>query len=319
MSNNIRHVSEKTKEMLNGGEDLIVSVSGGKDSTAVCLRMFELGYTKDDFQRVFFDTGWESQETYRYLDELEDTVGKIQRLKANINIENLPELAKEMIDELESDLGYQSQFVRAVFYNKVFPSKFRKYCTRMLKIQPFNEFTENHDNDIISIIGVRREESKSRANVSEWEWSERGGFYVWRPLYNWTEKDVIEIHSKFNIIPNRMYLNGSNRVGCYPCIYSNKKQIRNIEIERIAFISKFEKMLGEFTIKTSQNESILELMEEDKSKKGFFYRPFFSTDKNIDEIYEWAQTTRGGKQFMLFETDKPSCSKWGLCDFSGSI
>ena len=56
MSNNIRHVSEKTKKMLNGGEDLIVSVSGGKDSTAVCLRMFELGYTKDDFQRVFFDT-----------------------------------------------------------------------------------------------------------------------------------------------------------------------------------------------------------------------------------------------------------------------
>ena len=53
---------------------IVVSVSGGKDSTAMCLHLFEQGYDKDDFVRVFADTGWESEETYRYLKEIERVV-----------------------------------------------------------------------------------------------------------------------------------------------------------------------------------------------------------------------------------------------------
>jgi hypothetical protein len=34
----------------------------------------------------------------------------------------------------------------------------------------------------------------------------------------------------------------------------------------------------------------------------------------IDKVAEWAQTSRGGKQFELFHTSEPGCQMWGLCD-----
>ena len=49
----------------------ILSISGGKDSAALA---FYLRDTKPDinFEYVFFDTGEELQETYDYLENLEN-------------------------------------------------------------------------------------------------------------------------------------------------------------------------------------------------------------------------------------------------------
>ena len=57
-----------------GHEDnvLVVSVSGGKDSTATALRVIESGLSA---RYVFADTGWEAQETYDYLDMLRARLG----------------------------------------------------------------------------------------------------------------------------------------------------------------------------------------------------------------------------------------------------
>ena len=50
------------------GATVIASVSGGKDSTAMCLRLRELGV---EYQCLYLDTGWENAENYRYVrDEL---------------------------------------------------------------------------------------------------------------------------------------------------------------------------------------------------------------------------------------------------------
>ena len=45
-----------------------------------------------------------------------------------------------------------------------------------------------------------------------------------------------------------------------------------------------------------------------------------SRKDTIEEIYEWSKTSRGGKQYMLWNTEQlePTCAKWGLCDFTGS-
>ena len=42
----------------------IISFSGGKDSTALILWAKE---NLDEFETVFCDTGWESDETYEYI------------------------------------------------------------------------------------------------------------------------------------------------------------------------------------------------------------------------------------------------------------
>ena len=51
----------------------IVSVSGGKDSTATLLKVLEFA-PKEDIIVVFCDTKWEADETYEYLNYLEDNL-----------------------------------------------------------------------------------------------------------------------------------------------------------------------------------------------------------------------------------------------------
>jgi len=61
----------------------LVSVSGGKDSTATLLWILE-GRQKEYIIPIFCDTGWEMDETYEYLDYLENRLEiKIHRTNRN--------------------------------------------------------------------------------------------------------------------------------------------------------------------------------------------------------------------------------------------
>ena len=77
------------ESMADSGSDLLVSLSGGKDSTATYLHLLESGYLDrverggGTVYRVFADTGWELPETYEYIEKMEDLLGKrIVRLTA---------------------------------------------------------------------------------------------------------------------------------------------------------------------------------------------------------------------------------------------
>ncbi|HDZ9126760.1 TPA: phosphoadenosine phosphosulfate reductase family protein [Vibrio cholerae] len=72
----------------------VVSVSGGKDSTAQWLLGVE--NEVENLIPVFADTGHEHELTYEYLDYLERNIGKITRVKADFSrqIENKREVVK---------------------------------------------------------------------------------------------------------------------------------------------------------------------------------------------------------------------------------
>lgn len=266
---------------------IVVSVSGGKDSTAMCLNLFEQGYTKKDFMRVFCDTGWEYPETYEYLEKLIDIIGPIQHIKIDIPV---AEEHKKSVAIVESMLGRESAFVRLVYKKRMFPSRIVRFCTDNLKFKPLKEFYHLLDCDPVNLVGVRREESKRRSLLDEWEYNK--GFDCWthRPLIDWTEKDVIDIHTRFGVVPNQRYLNGVNRVSCYPCMYATKKEIEVLDETRLAVIEYIEKDL-DIT----------------------FFHTRIEGSNEIRRLHEWARTSRGGKQYKLFNTEPPTCAKWGLC------
>lgn len=63
----------------------VVSLSGGKDSTAMLLMLLERGESVADV--VFFDTGWEFPEMYEHLEKLEAFTGlKITRLRPRLPV-----------------------------------------------------------------------------------------------------------------------------------------------------------------------------------------------------------------------------------------
>jgi len=269
---------------------IVVSVSGGKDSTAMMLHLLKQGYTPSQFTRIFFDTGWEHQDTYTYLDYLETQIGPIIRVKKEVDIN--PEY-QSSIEQIETQLGFTSPFVRLIYKWKMFPNGPIKFCTEHLKLRTANEYFKSLDCDYVNLVGIRKEESRKRATYSDWEYSDRFDCWTHRPILDWTEQDVINIHHEFGILPNNLYLNGWNRVGCYPCIYSNKNEIKHLESKRIDIIRMIEHDLHATFFK----------------RKGIAFP--------IDETFEWSKTSFGGRQYQLFDTNTPTCEKWGLCSFTG--
>jgi len=119
--------------------NIIVSLSGGKDSTAMLLMMIEREEPIDSI--IFFDTGWEFPQMYDHIDLLEKRIGmKIWRLHPRTPFEysmcHRPIVAKK---------GLMKGKVYKIGIG--WPSIFLRWCTRQ-KIDALHYFTKNILNPI---------------------------------------------------------------------------------------------------------------------------------------------------------------------------
>lgn len=274
------------------GDKYLLSMSGGKDSTAMFLHFKESLIDPDLVDYVFMDTGWEHKETYEYLCYLEDTFDiKINKIRANIQI---VEEHKELYEQCLEIMGVpHSDFIARCINYAFFPSHRFRWCTEKLKIIPFKKFIKQSEYEYINCVGVRKLESKVRSKLEMWEYNTGFDLWVYRPLIDWTEQQVIDIHKRHNIKPNRLYLEGHNRVGCYPCVTGNKKDVRALD-------------------KNHPHVQVIRLLEEEFTKRTSKPRAFFADD-TIDNMIDWASTSHGGRQYLLFDSLEPTCQKWGMC------
>ena len=113
----------------------ILSLSGGKDSTALAILMKQ-EYPEIDLEYVFCDTGEELPETYSYLEKIETYLGKkIIHIKAE----------KSWDEYLDHYTGY-------------LPSARSRWCTSNLKIIPFEKYVGS--DTVYSYIGIRADENR---------------------------------------------------------------------------------------------------------------------------------------------------------------
>lgn len=307
------------------GRRLVVSVSGGKDSTACCLHLMELGYEPHEYDRIFFDTGWEHPLLYEYIrEDLPQVVGPIETLRAEIEI---PEELEETAREFERELGVEySSMIRLVLKKGMFPSRTRRYCTENLKIKPAVAYLARYEGACVNVVGIRAEESKARSLMTPWEFSPAFDCETWRPLIDWPVEKVIAIHQRHGVKPCRLYLeHNATRVGCYPCIFARKAEIRSIDEhsrDRVEFMQRFELALtAQVAAKAREND------KPDPGLRSWFQapRPEIQDDGSkhyepwpIDRVVAWSRTSRGGHvdQLELF-TDPhghQGCVRWGMCD-----
>tara|TARA_R100000773_G_scaffold44629_1_gene46662 strand:+ start:348 stop:1244 length:897 start_codon:yes stop_codon:yes gene_type:complete len=288
----------------------IASLSGGKDSVAACLHLNELGIPH---RRVFMDTGWEHPTLYSHLDYLEAELGPIERIGADIP--TLPAHVLPDVLAIESLVGVSpSAFVRWTVRKGMFPSRTKRFCTQELKVRPFLRWVEGLDADVVNIVGIRAQESAARAKLPERELMPGAEHIeVWRPLIRWTEEDVIAIHQRHNVRPCPLYLEGSSRVGCWPCIHANKGQLQQLghDAGRLAAIRLLEGLL----------ERLAKQRDPDNNGPTMFSAATRLADGSrppvaIDAVMEWAQTKRGGKQMALDTAwgRQAGCVRWGMCD-----
>ncbi|KUM02732.1 phosphoadenosine phosphosulfate reductase family protein [Chromobacterium subtsugae] len=303
----------------------VVSVSGGKDSTATLLLALER-VPRENIRPIFCDTGNEHEETYEYLRYLELALDvEITRLRADFS-DRMAVHRQRLLDIAAGGADYHPQakyawtperaaraaelmhptgnpFLDLAMLKGMFPSHSRQFCTEALKRDPAVEFQlqfVDAGHRVVSWQGVRRDESARRANVAQFE---RIGprLYAYRPIAAWTANQVFDYSASKSIMPNPLYLQGMDRVGCMPCVNVGKSELREIARrfpEHIERIAQWESLVNE--VSRSQRASFL----------------FSGGWEPIHQRVEWARTTRGGAQFdLLADIEEPTAcaSSYGLC------
>jgi 3'-phosphoadenosine 5'-phosphosulfate sulfotransferase (PAPS reductase)/FAD synthetase len=125
MKNKVRHV---------------LGISGGKDSAALAIYLRDK-YPTLEMEYYTCDTGKELDETYELIDKLEVYLGKkITRLKG-------------------ADKSSQDPFDHYFnVYGGYLPSSSSRWCTKKLKLDPFEDFVGN---DLaVSYVGIRGDEER---------------------------------------------------------------------------------------------------------------------------------------------------------------
>ncbi|GAB4190504.1 MAG: phosphoadenosine phosphosulfate reductase family protein [Roseiflexaceae bacterium] len=165
----------------------IVSLSGGKDSTALAI------FLRDkipQLEYVFCDTHKELPETYEYIDKLE---AFLQR----------------KITRLNPDRGFDHWLE---MHGGLLPSQRVRWCTEQLKLRPFEAFVGK---DMVwSYIGIRADEQRSgyistKPNIL--------------PVYPFKEygliiEDIERLLTESGLgLPS--YYEWRQRSGCYFCFY----------------------------------------------------------------------------------------------------
>lgn len=329
----------------------VVSISGGKDSTAMALLAIER--ETENLRFVFADTGHEHKITYEYVDYLDGELRRlcgvgIDRVKADFSKQI--EKKRETVQTKWRDDGIsEDKIKRALAVLKPtgnpfldlclgkgrFPSTRRRFCSEELKHKPMDEYIQNlweDGNDcVISWHGVRRDESRARADLQEkdvdlgtWE-PEPKGLLIYRPILDWKAEDCFAQHKKFGVNHNPLYERGMGRVGCMPCIHCTKPEMREISrrfSEELERVHEWELLVSEAAKRDAA--TFMDARQTFKYRNHRDLTPEDSADINcteygINTYAEWASTARGGKQFDLIHAieavDVPQCSsQYGLCE-----
>jgi hypothetical protein len=219
----------------------VLSLSGGKDSAALAI------YLRDrvpELEYIFHDTDKELPETYSYIARLEAILGK-------------PIVRTSPVDTFDHWLAV---------YRGMLPSNHRRWCTKMLKLKPFEAYVG--DGPVINYVGLRADE-------------DRVGYISTKPniraVYPFQEDglvraDIIRIleDSGLGLPPYMAW--GRSRSGCYFCFYQQKIEwVRLLEShpELFRLAQEYEERSVQFgeQFYWCQSESLRELAQPERVRQ----------------------------------------------------
>lgn len=195
----------------------VVPISGGKDSQS-CLKLALEHFSKNEILGLFCDTQYEHPYTYDHVEKM-----------------------KEMYDVQIVHVNDGGVYKRIKQYGR-FPSDIARFCTDQLKIRTakmfYNYLSKAQECGFEVWYGMRLGESHQRSErykdkdehslyapdtimVNKYpKYLAKQGVMFRLPILKWEEEDVFEY---LNGEENKLYKEGFERVGCFPCLAAGDK------------------------------------------------------------------------------------------------
>lgn len=200
---------------MNKPEYHVVSLSGGKDSTAMLLRMIEEGMQIDCI--LFCDTGLEFPAMYDHLNKVEKNIGReITRVRSKYEFEYLmfdKPVARRDGSNLSAKDGYSWAGPRT------------RWCTGLLKDAPREAFFRKlrKDYTVLEYVGLAADEQYRMERKNNQNPNHR------HPLIDWgmTEKDCLQYCYDRGYTWDGLYEH-FNRVSCWCCPLQSLHELRQL-------------------------------------------------------------------------------------------
>lgn len=272
-------------------------------------------YGIEKCEAVFCDTGWENPVTYQHIKETTKQMGVKLSIVKSQKYDGIIDLAKK---------------------KKRFPSTNARFCTEELKVKPAIDFVLSHTENVIIIEGIRKSESRSRAQMSPQctyfkyyfepyrhdkegrpkyhayrkkdvlAWSKKYNADKIRPIFEWSAEETLDFIRDNGQMPNPLYYQGFSRVGCFPCVMCRHKEVKLIienHPKQWEVIKRAEKDIGSTFFPPSY---IPKREHTGMTEKGQTY----CTAKDIERYFRRKNAT-----LDMFDHIEVSCmSVYNLCE-----
>lgn len=225
-----------TPEILRAVRDgawIVFNLSGGKDSSAamavVNLFLDLLGHPRARRMAIHADLGraeWASTP---------ETVARIAA-EAGVPLTVVRRSAGDLVDRwIQRFESGKRRYEALETYNLIGPwsSASLRFCQSEMKAAVIGPaIARMHPGaTIISILGLRRDESHNRATIpiarADERYAKAGNRHgtrmmVWNPIADWTSDDVFRAHRLLGILLHEAYsIWGSSRLSCRYCIFAS--------------------------------------------------------------------------------------------------
>jgi 3'-phosphoadenosine 5'-phosphosulfate sulfotransferase (PAPS reductase)/FAD synthetase len=184
----------------------VLGLSGGKDSAALAIYLRE---RVPEMEYVFCDTGKELPETYEFITKMEAYLGKpILRLVSERDFDHYLDV-----------------------FNGYLPSSRMRWCTRLLKLKPFENFVGS--DPVVNYVGIRADEHRegyisTKPNITSVFPFRDDGI---------VKADVLRILEESGVgIP--AYYRWRSRSGCFFCFFQRKEEWVGLKREHPQFFDE---------------------------------------------------------------------------------
>lgn len=203
------------------------SVSGGKDSSAAIAATMPLldsiGHPRERRFLLHADLGRsEWRTTHSHVEELARHFG--------LPLHVVKHTTHDMVSRWErrGELG-RERWAKGETVNLVGPwsSAGTRFCTSEMKIHVMSRFKRTHAEPVVSVMGIRRDESVGRSRAA-FEAVDTGmkrygrdDCMTWNPIADWSSDDVFAVHERQSIPLHEAYGLGSTRLSCNFCVLAS--------------------------------------------------------------------------------------------------